>query len=141
MSASQQTPTPHVDMDAELQQYIITALWSSTDEQPDGNGGPPMDDKYGPEDLAPETIETMRAEIADFVAHAPADARAYGIDELGTGQIGHDLWLTRNRHGAGFWDRFAAGTGESFGRELTELAHSYGESYLYAGDDGKVYVA
>jgi hypothetical protein len=20
-------------------------------------------------------------------------------------QVGHDLWLTRNRHGVGFWDR------------------------------------
>ena len=28
------------------------------------------------------------------------DLRAYDPD-----QLGHDLWLTRNGHGAGFWDR------------------------------------
>ena len=28
-----------------------------------------------------------------------------GYDELPWEQIGHDLWLTRNRHGTGFWDR------------------------------------
>lgn len=27
------------------------------------------------------------------------------IQEWDMGQLGHDLWLTRNGHGAGFWDR------------------------------------
>jgi hypothetical protein len=52
-------------------------------------------------------------------------------------QIGHDFWLTRNRHGAGFWDR---GLGD-LGDKLTAAAHTYGESNLYVGDDGQVYVA
>ena len=52
-------------------------------------------------------------------------------------QAGHDFWLTRNRHGAGFWDR---GLGER-GQRLTDAAHVYGESYLSIGDDGKVYVS
>lgn len=37
--------------------------------------------------------------------------------------IGYDFWLTRNRHGTGFWDK---GLG-TLGSELTKLAHTYGE--------------
>jgi hypothetical protein len=34
-------------------------------------------------------------------------ARALKIDlrQYSAEQLGHDLWLTRNGHGAGFWDR------------------------------------
>jgi hypothetical protein len=40
-------------------------------------------------------------------------------------QAGHDFWLTRNRHGVGFWDR-----GDLYGKfaqKFTDLAHSFGE--------------
>lgn len=47
---------------------------------------------------------------------------------------GHDFALTRNGHGAGYWDR---GTGV-IGTELTELAKSYGSIDLYLDDDNKV---
>lgn len=50
-------------------------------------------------------------------------------------RFGHDLWLTRNRHGSGFWDR---GHGE-IGDKLTELAHAAGERWPYRGDDGNLY--
>lgn len=43
-------------------------------------------------------------------------------------QIGHDLWLTRNGHGAGFWDR----PYEMYGMHrmtFTDLARSMGQHY------------
>ena len=49
---------------------------------------------------------------------------------------GHDFLLTRNGHGAGFWDR---GLGD-IGDKLTDMAHNYGTVGLYLGDDGQVYV-
>lgn len=49
--------------------------------------------------------------------------------------VGHDFWLTRNGHGAGFWDR-----GLSIGKELTDIAKTFGEKFAYLGDDGKVYL-
>jgi NAD/NADP transhydrogenase alpha subunit len=52
-------------------------------------------------------------------------------------QHGHDFWLTRNGHGAGFWDR---GYGE-IGRKLTDAAHAWGSSDIYIGDDGKLYIS
>jgi hypothetical protein len=52
-------------------------------------------------------------------------------------QAGHDFWLTRNRHGAGFWDR---GHGAE-GADLTQHAKSFGDCDLYVGDDGGIYAA
>ena len=50
----------------------------------------------------------------------------------GPEQIGIDFWLTRNRHGAGFWDR---GLGD-IGEKLTDIAHQMGERSVYVGEDG-----
>jgi hypothetical protein len=139
-----QTQERSMPADQELEAYIATALWSSIDEQPDGNGGPPMDDNYGPEDLAPETIASMRADIEAFLSHPATevqDALEFWVAELRDGQIGHDFWLTRNGHGAGFWVRFSTDPGESYGAVLTAATEPYGGSILYVGDDGKVYAA
>lgn len=122
--------------DVELAQYIETALWSSTDDD-----GSPLDDNYGPDDLAPEALESMRTDVVGFIESANPDALAFWEAELGAGQVGHDFWLTRNRRGAGFWDRFSRGIGAAYGDVLTHEAQVYGESYLYVGDDGKVYVS
>ena len=43
-------------------------------------------------------------------------------------QAGHDFWLTRNGHGAGFWD---GDWKDSAGASLTEIAKSFGECNLY----------
>lgn len=121
------------DVDTILLHYMIAALWSSIDEQPDGNGGPPMDDKYGPDDITDEAKASMRKDIVDFLSYVNAE----GIDTSwwNDEQLGHDFWLTRNHHGAGFWDR---GQGEE-GDALTKIAHSFGSCDLYVGDDGKVH--
>jgi len=56
---------------------------------------------------------------------------AYGAILKGVGvdpdQAGHDLWLTRNGHGAGFWDRPDV-YGEALAQELTRVAKSMGSS-------------
>lgn len=50
------------------------------------------------------------------------------LEQAGTdSQNGHDFWLTRNRRGAGFWDR---GYPDEIGDALTEAAHAFGEAYL-----------
>jgi hypothetical protein len=52
---------------------------------------------------------------------------------------GHDLWLTRNHHGAGFWDRPEI-YGKDLAKELTVFAHGMGEQDLYLGDSGLLYL-
>lgn len=49
-------------------------------------------------------------------------------------RAGHDFALTRNGHGAGYWDR---GLGDA-GDILTEAAHTYGEAWCWLDDDGVI---
>lgn len=49
----------------------------------------------------------------------------------------HDFWLTRNNHGAGFWETID--WEESVGDKLTEIAQSFEEVRLVEGDNGKLY--
>lgn len=110
-----------------LDAYIVCALWSSVDEQ-----GNPLDDSCNVDDIEPETLERMRQDVTDFVQSNSSMLEQSGLDDA---QIGHDFWLTRNGHGAGFWDR---GLGE-VGKKLSDAARIYGGVDLYIGDDGKVY--
>jgi len=106
--------------------YITCALWSSTDEQ-----GQPLDAAFSVDDLAPATLQAMISDCQDFQAFCKPEDLILQSDE----QNGHDFWLTRNGHGAGFWDR---GLGEA-GTRLTNNAHTYGSFDLYVGDDGQIY--
>ena len=116
-----------------LDGYLECALWSSCDLYT----GRPLDE-LGAGAVADETFDDMACDVWRFLATCWGDVwEDFEIDLSGIEpeQLGHDLWLTRNRHGAGFWDR---GLGE-IGDKLTELAHSYGGITLYIGDDGKIY--
>jgi hypothetical protein len=101
-----------------------------------------MDANYGPEDITDESREALREDLASLLNDPDL---AYAIEfwqaELGDGQVGHDFWLTRNGHGAGFWDRFSGGQGATYGRLLTQAAEAYGTCDLYIGDDGRVHAS
>lgn len=47
-----------------------------------------------------------------------------------------DFYLTRNRHGGGFWD---GGWLPKSAKVLTDASHQAGSGELYVGDDGKIY--
>lgn len=106
--------------------YLECALWLAHDE----NGEPA---NYDASDIAPESLAQMRADCAGFYA---SNSDAWQSAGMSDDYAGHDFWLTRNRHGAGFWDRGLGDVGDS----LTDASHAYGECDLYVGDDGKVYV-
>jgi hypothetical protein len=108
--------------------YIECALWSSTEITQDGDMGEPLDRNYGPEHL---TLKTLKEMIADCRAFQADNADCLMLSDLDPKQAGHDFWLTRNGHGAGFWDR---GLGE-VGDELTKAAKAYGsvDLYVYRG--------
>lgn len=116
-----------LDVDAVLDGYVKCALWSELDDN-----GQPLDDRFDVDDIDTDAMDDMRDDVKDFVTGNVRDL--VGMD---AGQAGHDFWLTRNHHGAGFWDR---GLGDR-GERLTKMSHPYGESSLYVGDDGRIYVA
>ena len=103
--------------------YAEAALWTSTD-----NDGSPLDE-LGVDSLAEETVAKMKADCRKFYLENQADIE----DPY---EAGHDFWLTRNHHGAGFWDR---GLDEEVGARLTKASHAFGEVDLYVGDDGLIY--
>lgn len=110
-----------------LNSYIETALWSSTDDDDE-----PMNKNYDKSDIAPEALRKMEQDCEKFKHEASKE-----MEDLDDKQVGHDFWLTRNRHGAGFWD---GDYEKEVGDKLTKISHSFGEQDLYVGDDGKLYV-
>ena len=109
-----------------VEAYLETALWSGTDS--DGN---PLDKDYSIGDFSDEAVEEAIKDCDDFVKANKEDLESVGDKS----SHGHDFSLTRNGHGAGFWDR---GYGAA-GKRLTEAAKAYGSADVYVGDDRKLY--
>ncbi len=109
--------------------YISCALWSSMDDD-----DVPLDTNYGREDLSPATLKGMEEDCAAFQKANLVDLGTAYLGAYAPERAGHDFWLTRNRHGSGFWDRNLGDLGD----RLTDAAHAYSEYTLNVGDDGKV---
>ena len=95
---------------------------------------------YGVEDVTAEDRSDIDAFVTDFVLSNPADFLAYYEGQRGdhgpgadtpADYFGHDMALTRNDHGAGFWDR---GLGE-LGDRLTDAISPYGSAEVWIGED------
>jgi len=117
------------DLDSFVEGFIECALWVGMDQK-----DTPLEDIYTQGDIEEITIRGIIKECWDFLT----EAREY-LDQTGHEDYtrhGIDFMLTRNHHGAGYWDR---GYPDEIGDKLTELSHSYGSYDLYVGDDGKLY--
>lgn len=114
-----------------LNGYLECMLWLAKDE--DGN---PLD-SITADDIAPDALATITAECDDF---ANANRETWERGGWNDAQAGHDFFLTRNGHGAGFWDRRYNDDTRTCGKILTDNCRPYGEQDLYRGDDGKYYV-
>jgi len=106
--------------------YIEAMLWSST-----GDLQNPLNENYVAEDLDPKFLQQCRADCGGFIEKAGAMLAGWSPE-----QAGSDFWLTRNGHGAGFWDRDES---LGFNDELSSLAESMGAIDVYVGGDGKLY--
>lgn len=90
------------------------------------------DELWEDTDLSSEALTSIQEDCTAFYRQNRADCLAHGTPE----RCGHDFWLTRNRHGAGFWDR---GTND-VGRRLTDAAHVWGSVDVYVGHGGKLHL-
>jgi hypothetical protein len=113
---------------------------SSTDD----NGTNFDSGEYSDTEFADEAIAKIKSDCAKFETLGVAAFNSFNDSSddypINPSQfhVAHDFWLTRNHHGAGFWD---GDYPEPLATKLTELAHSFGEQNLYVGDDGKFYLA
>jgi len=109
---------PH-GLDAFTRAYLECAEWAGLDEEAEEALELSVSPKW---DL--DTIKRVTEECAQFQADC-ADALETAYETGYTPeQAGHDFHLTRNGHGAGFWDR---GLGD-VGARLTSAAHAWGST-------------
>lgn len=132
-----------MDIDTILNHYLIAAIWA---DMPEDDSKSVIADT----DIHSDSVAACRREVAAFIElaenHANGDLiEQYKSCEFGEYEaaaaemLGHDIWLTRNGHGAGFWSRDnLPGT---LGDDLTEIANVIGPRNVYRGDDGKVYIS
>jgi hypothetical protein len=126
-------------LDDMVRAYLTCALWSSLDE-----AGEPLDANKSLSDFASEAVATATADCNRFLDENRSDLEEYCFTVQRDGgdsplaYAGHDLWLTRNGHGAGFWDR--AGIEQLLGDRLTAVAEKFGTAMVYVGEGGKVYI-
>jgi len=120
--------------------YFVCALWSSMDWSTE-SGGEPLDASYTPDDFDSAALVQAREECMTFLVENYDDLQEF-CDKYKPKSgftpwecAGHDFWLTRNRHGAGYWDRGLEGTGD----RLTKAAHAVGEESVYVGADEKLH--
>ena len=118
-----------------LRGYLEAALWASGE---DGE----FDSMSIETDISPESILKSKEDLKMFLDKAGDEVYEARWGEFLTGegsmtqdQIGHDFFLTRNHHGAGFWDR---GIGD-VGDRLTNICKKFGVFDIYVGDNGEIY--
>ena len=87
--------------------------------------------------FAPEALTRIIEDCTSFeLSNVKLLDAAYSMNEYFTpASAGHDFWLTRNHHGAGFWDRDLGAIGDA----LTQKCQAFKEVYIYIGDDGRIY--
>ena len=109
-----------------IQGYIQCALWTGVyDEKSDEIDSLTFDD------IAQATVIKLVNDCTLF--QQQAKLLLVGLDQS---QCGHDFWLTRNGHGAGFWDRNLGDIGD----QLTAVSKEFGEDSLSFWDsDGQVH--
>lgn len=141
-----------INLERMTEGYVECAAWADCG---------PDQETYG-HDWSDELLAEVQADCGAFVAACEAikyvdpglaedsllDCLAEYAPDYSDERFGHDFWLTRNGHGAGYWDRKELSGeivnkqhGDSLGDALTRVAKAQGSVDLYVGDDGKVYSA
>lgn len=124
--------TKLTELDPFLCGYLTAAFFTNDDDAPSGEYTNTDRPDAMMEKLSPEALELAKKDCAQFTVIAAH----YLCDAGDPSQNGHDFWLTRNGHGAGFWDR---GYHDATAEILSKESESFGETDLYEGDDGQLY--
>lgn len=94
-----------------------------------GDEGQPAKDA----ELSPDTLADLKADCRSWWRRFGCFVEAAGMTPE---QAGHDFWLTRNGHGAGFED---GDWPEPYADMFDKGAQCYEEFTTYLGDDGLIY--
>lgn len=100
-----------------------------------------LDDHFDIGDFTVESLEKAQEDCGDFFDRADDAGLLDHVYRFANDvQIGHDFWLTRQGHGAGFWDGDYKDETDDVGDDLSELSKEFGECYVIVGEDGKLHL-
>lgn len=142
----------NIDIVKVLNSYLESALWTE-EERLGEQDNEDFEEMYGDsreESGVSEFVEESDINITNIDPDSKLKAyedikrflddeavkSAIFAEEIDEEQLGHDIWLTRNGHGAGFFDRMYDSENEQI---LTNKAKSLGSSDVYLGDDKVIY--
>jgi len=109
------------NIDVMLTSYLETLLWSNEEL-----------DCFSNLDVDDNCKEKAKADILQFVENVKKDPIALEEANSYTDKVfAHNFCLSRNRHGAGFFDEW--------NDTLQKLANDMKEVEVYLGDDNKIY--
>ena len=144
--------------------YLETILWAETvmlpvteDELVDGcmdvdedhelyglEECTPLDDHFGFDDFTEESLRKAQADIDDWFEYLEEnDLYDRAEERQGDDRIAHDFWLTRNGHGAGYWDGDyddRDDDDDTLGRDLTDACKPYGSQHVWVDESGNLHL-
>lgn len=104
--------------------YLACAEWLCRDDMASDTGEVSSERRDKVRGWTRAALKSAKADCAQFQRDHAADLEAYTAETgRDLGSAGHDLYLSRNGHGAGFFDR---GNGAALDR-LQDAARGYGE--------------
>ena len=133
-----------MEMNPTLIALAETVLFSDQDHY-----GVPLDANYFIKDFEEESLKKLYSEYQQFLSIVEEKITEkigdrwdciddfYDLHQPAPNQTEYDYILTRNRHGAGFWD---GDWSSEVSQILTDAAHSQTEFTAVIDDDGKIYL-
>jgi len=127
--------------------FFTTCEIGTTRETHDPETQSELPGDCGFDDLSPGALEVIKSDCAVFQRkafiqlHHAQEREGYSLE-----RAGHDFWLTRNGHGAGFWDRkelkfkVSEYDTQRVSDTLSDVAKWFGEVNPGLGDDDLVYL-
>ena len=113
-----------INIKAFVQSYLATAAWVTNE-----NGECSDFTKEAKKQAENDCQEFINKVLEKFGESKAMELLTIPGNDL-TYLAPHDFFLTRNRHGAGFWDQEEI-YGELEAKELTEISHQMGETDCY----------
>ena len=133
-----------MEMNPTLIALAETVLFSDQDHY-----GVPLDANYFIKDFEEESLKKLYSEYQQFLSIVEEKITEkigdrwdciddfYDLHQPAPNQTEYDYILTRNRHGAGFWD---GDWSSEVSQILTEAAQSQSEFTACVDDDGRIYL-
>lgn len=115
-----------------VRDYLSSALWSSVDDACE-----PFDRRFDPSDFSLADRTAAKVDLEGFLTSVENAGLADVLDTPDAmDRWPHDLWLSRNGHGAGFFDRPEIYGGQANADKLQALAKAMGECDVYETEEG-----